>query len=99
MTQKVGVALYMRVQTKPDKRDEFVALVKALQANVRAHEPDTLIYELLQGSHANEFVFFEGFTDAAAQERHAQAPYHLAMSAQGWACLDGTPVIESLTPA
>ncbi len=92
-------ACYMRVRTKPDKRDEFARLVLELQANVRRHEPDTLVYEVLQGGDANEFVFFECFTDEAAQQRHQQMPYHVAMSAAGWACLDGPPVIEFLRPA
>ena len=94
-----GYACYMRVRTKPEKRDEFVGLVLQLQRDVRANEPDTLVYEFLQGSDANEFVFLECFTDEAAQQRHQQMPYHVAMSAAGWACLEGDPVIEFLKPA
>ncbi|MCZ8132380.1 MAG: antibiotic biosynthesis monooxygenase [Steroidobacteraceae bacterium] len=92
-------ACYMRVRTKPDKRDEFLRLVTRLRADVLANEPDTLVYEILQGGDANEFVFFECFTDEAAQQRHQQMPYHVAMSSAGWACLDGQPVIEFLKPA
>lgn len=44
-------------------------------------------------------MFFECFTDEAAQQRHQQMPYHVAMSSAGWACLDGQPVIEFLKPA
>jgi quinol monooxygenase YgiN len=89
----------MRVRTKPEKRDEFVRLVTQLRADVLANEADTLVYEILQGADANEFVFFECFTDEAAQQRHQNAPYHVAMSASGWACLDGQPVIEFMKPA
>jgi quinol monooxygenase YgiN len=89
----------MRVRTKPEKRDEFVRLVTQLRADVLANEADTLVYEILQGADANEFVFFECFTDEAAQQRHQNAPYHVAMSAAGWACLDGQPVIEFMKPA
>jgi quinol monooxygenase YgiN len=92
-------ACYMRVRTKPEKRDEVARLVLELQANVRNNEPDTLVYEILQGDDPNEFVFFECFTDPAAQQRHQDMPYHVAMSAAGWACLDGQPVIEFLRPA
>lgn len=92
-------ACYMRVRTKPEKRDEFVRLVTQLRADVLRNEPDTLVYEFLQGADANEFVFFECFTDEAAQQRHQNAPYHVAMSAAGWACLDGQPVIEFMKPA
>jgi quinol monooxygenase YgiN len=99
MVKSVGYACYLRVRTKPEKRDEFVRLVTELRTNVLQHEPDALIFEFLQGTDLNEFVFFEGFTDEAAQQHHQQAPYHLAMSASGWACLEGQPVIEFLRPA
>jgi quinol monooxygenase YgiN len=96
---RVGYGCYMRVRTKPDKRDEFVRLIAALRSNVRAHEPGTLVFEFFQGADPNEFVFFEGFVDESAQQRHQQAPYHAAMSGEGWACLDGQPIIEFLRPA
>ncbi len=99
MSKSVGYAAYLRVRTKPEKRDEFVSLVTTLRDNVLRHEPDTLVYEFLQGANANEFVFMECFVDEAAQQRHAAAPYHVAMSEAGWACLDGEPVIEFMKPA
>jgi quinol monooxygenase YgiN len=89
----------MRLRTKPEKRAEFVSLITELRKQVLQHEPDTLVYEFLQGSHPDEFVFFECFTDKAAQERHQNQPYHVAMSQAGWACLDGQPVIEFMEPA
>jgi quinol monooxygenase YgiN len=89
----------MRVRTKPERRDEFVSLVTELRRQVLQNEPDTLTFELLQSSQPNEFVFFECFTDKAAQERHQYQPYHVAMSEAGWACLDGDPVIEFMEPA
>jgi quinol monooxygenase YgiN len=99
MGKSVGYACYLRVRTKPEKRDEFVGLVTGLRANVLQQEPDALVYEFLQGSDPNEFVFFECFTDDVAYQHHAQQPYHVAMSAAGWACLEGEPVIEYLKPA
>ena len=95
----MGYATYMRVRTKPERREEFLRLVTELRANVRQHEPTTLFYEILQGSDANEFVFFEGFVDEASQQAHQNAAYHVAMSASGWACLAGQPVIEFMKPA
>ena len=86
----------MRVRVKPEKRDEFVGLITELAANVRANEPDTLIYEFLQAEDPNEFVFFECFTDEAAFERHREMDYHVAMSDAGWACLSEDPHIEPL---
>lgn len=99
MAKSVGYACYIRVRTKPEKRDEFVRLVTELRRNVLLHEPDTLVYEFLQGPQPDEFVFFECFTDAAAQQHHQNQPYHVAMSDAGWACLDGDAVIEFMQPA
>ncbi len=99
MANSVGYAAYMRVRTKPDKREEFLRLVGELRRNVKQNEATTLIFEVLQGADHNEFVFFEGFVDQAAQKAHQDAPYHVAMSAAGWACLDGQPVIEFMKPA
>ncbi|HSN72244.1 MAG TPA: putative quinol monooxygenase [Steroidobacteraceae bacterium] len=98
-TTGTGYACYMRVRVKPDKRLEFLQLMHDLVANVRMNEPETLVYEVLQGSDENEFVFFECFTDEAAQQRHQQMPYHVAVSPAGYACLAEDPHIEFLKPA
>jgi quinol monooxygenase YgiN len=99
MDSKVGLAAYMRVRTKPEKRDEFLRLIGELRANVHRHEPETLLFEVLQGADPNEFVIYECFTGTPAQKQHQDAPYHVEMAPKGWACLDGTPVIEYLRPA
>lgn len=98
-TSRAGYACYLRVRVKPDKRTEFLELMRGLVANVRAHEADTLVYEILQGADENEFVFFECFTDEAAQQRHQQMPYHVAVSPAGYACLAEDPHIELMKPA
>lgn len=99
MSQTTGYGCYMRVRTKPHKRDEFVRLVLELRRQALANEPATLFFEFFQAADSNEFVFLEGFVDESAQQRHQQAPYHLAMSEAGWACLDGQPTIEFMKPA
>ena len=99
MANPIGLAAYMRVRTRPEKREEFLRLIGELRANVHRHERDTLLFEVLQGNDPNEFVIYECFTDTAAQKAHQEAPYHVAMAPAGWACLEGTPVIEYLRPA
>ena len=99
MKKTVGYAAYMRVRTKPEKREEFIRLVTELRGNVLRHEPDTLVFEILQGADSNEFVFFEGFTDEAAQKIHQNQPYHVAMAPAGWACIEGQAIIEFMKPA
>jgi quinol monooxygenase YgiN len=92
-----GHGVYMRVRVKPEKRAEFIGIITELVRNIRANEPDTHVYEFLQAADPLEFVFFERFTDFAAYEKHQKMPYHVAISAAGWACLDGDPIIEPLT--
>jgi quinol monooxygenase YgiN len=99
MNRTVGLAAYMRVRTKPDKREEFLRLIGELRANVHRNEPGTLLFEVLQAADPNEFVLMECFTDVSAQKQHQDAPYHVAMAPAGWACLDGDPVIEYMKPA
>ena len=69
MARTVGLAAYMRVRTRPEKREEFLRLIGGLRADVHRHEPDTLLFEVLQGNDPNEFVIYECFTDTAAQKR------------------------------
>jgi quinol monooxygenase YgiN len=99
MSGITGYGCYIRVRTKPEKRDEFVRLILELRANALANEPSTLFFEFFQAADSTEFVFFEGFVDELAQQQHQQAPYHVAMSEAGWACLDGPPVVEFMKPA
>jgi quinol monooxygenase YgiN len=96
MSTTATYGVYLRVRVHPEKREEFIQLVTELAANVKANEPDALIYEFLQAEDPNEFVFFECFTDEAAFERHQQMDYHVAMSDAGWACLSEDPHIEPL---
>ena len=93
-----GRGLYMRVRVKPEKREEFIGLIKGLARDVRANERQTLVFEFMQAADPNEFVFFERFASEEALKAHQEAPYHQSMSAAGWACLDGEPHIEPLTP-
>ena len=98
-SKAIGLGVYIRVRTKPGKRAEFVRLIRELRESALEHEPDTLVFELFQSADPNEFVIFESYVDEAAQKVHENAPYHVAMSPAGWACLDGEPVIEFMKPA
>jgi quinol monooxygenase YgiN len=95
---QAGRGVYMRVRVKPQKREEFIGLIKGLVRDSKANESGTQVLEFMQAADPNEFVFFERFASEAAMKAHQEAPYHVAMSAAGWACLDGDPHIEQLTP-
>lgn len=89
------IGVIMHVRTKPDKTQRFIELTTQLQKDVRANEPDTLLFQVMQ-SHddPNAFGFTEIFTSLEAQKEHANRPYHVAMSAEGYSCLDGDPDIR-----
>ena len=89
----------MLVRAKPDRAHEFARLIAKLQQDVRANEPDALIWQIMRDrSDPNLFIFTELFATAAAHAAHPDMPYHRAMAAAGWDCVDGTPEIHLCTP-
>lgn len=93
------IGLTMHVRTKPEKSDLFAHLTAKLQRDVRANEPGTLIFQVMRAQDdPTLFVFIEVFADAAAHAAHPEMPYHKAMSADGWACVDGEPDIRMFDP-
>ncbi|WP_439534570.1 putative quinol monooxygenase [Polymorphobacter sp.] len=93
------IGILMQVRTKPEKSDEFARLTAQLQKDVRAHEPGVLVYQVMRSEEDPAlFVMTEVFADEAAYKAHPDMPYHQAMSAAGWACVDGQPVIQRFTP-
>lgn len=93
----IGIVMHVRI--KPGRGDEFAALVAKLQADVRANEPGALFFQVLRADDDDAlFTFVELFADEAALAAHPDMPYHQAMSAAGWDCVDGQPEIRRYTP-
>ncbi len=93
------IGVIMHVRTKADKTDEFIALTTQLQRDVRNNEPETLLFQILRSQDdPNIFAFMELFASEDARKAHARQPYHVAMSAAGYACLDGDPDIRTFDP-
>lgn len=93
------IGIVMHVRTKAGKSDAFAALVAKLQEDVRANEPDALIFQIMRADDDPAlFVFLEVFANEAAFVAHPDMPYHKAMSAAGWACVEGEPDIRRFTP-
>lgn len=93
------IGILMHVRTKLGRDDEFAALVAQLQADVRANEAGVTIFQVMRDEEdASRFVFVEVFADAAAYAAHPDMPYHKAMSASGWDCVLGQPVIQRFLP-
>jgi quinol monooxygenase YgiN len=93
------IGIVMHVRTKPGREDEFAGLVAQLQADVRANEPGVPIFQVMRADDDRRlFVFVELFADEAAYAAHPDMPYHKAMSAAGWDCVEGEPEIRRFTP-
>lgn len=89
------IGICMDVRVKPDRGDEFAALVTQLQADVRKNEPDVHLFQVMRSDDDPlMFAFVEVFATEAAFEAHPNMPYHKAMAAAGWACVDGEPQIR-----
>jgi quinol monooxygenase YgiN len=93
------IGILMHVRTKPEKSNEFARLTAQLQKDVRAHEPGVLVYQVMRSvDDPALFVMTEVFANQAAYDAHPEMPYHKAMSAAGWACVEGQPDIKRFTP-
>ena len=93
------IGIVMHVRTKPDKSNKFAQLMVQLQKDVRAAEPDVLVYQVMRSDDDPAlFLVTEVFADEASYLAHPEMPYHKAMSAAGWACVEGEPVITRCTP-
>jgi quinol monooxygenase YgiN len=73
----VGKSFIAKLAVMPAKRNEFIALQTELKALVFQHEPDALVYELLQ-SDEDENLFFcvATFRDQAAFDKHMSIDFH-----------------------
>jgi quinol monooxygenase YgiN len=69
-------ALYVRHQLRPEATADFDRLVERTVANIRAHEPGTLVYVVGTPTHDPAArVFLEIYADEAAFDRHNAQPY------------------------
>lgn len=92
------IGIVMSVRVKPDRSEEFTRLVSQLQADVRKNEPDVPVFQVLRSDDDPLlFVFVEVFATEAAHAAHPDMPYHQAMAAAGWDCVDGQPETKRFT--
>lgn len=72
----------------PEKRTEFIALQTELKHLVFTHEPDALVYELMQAdTDENLFYVVATFKDEAAFEHHMHIDFHDRLVPPVLACL------------
>ncbi len=66
-----------RLRTKPEKRADMITLQTELKGLVFQHEPDALVYELLQSDNDPDlFHVIATFRDEAAYEKHMHIEFH-----------------------
>ena len=87
-----------RMTCKPERQREFVDHCRALEAYVRANEPDTLTYEFFRLREPNRYAVLEAFRDEAAEHRHMGSKMLAELAPKISACLDGTWVREFFDP-
>lgn len=81
---------------KPGKEAELERLMKALVADVRAHEPDCTIFEFVRSqSEPGVYLVVEQYADEAAFARHRQTEYLQRTIPAMLECLATPPDLES----
>ena len=79
-----------RLAVRPDARERFIALQTELKALTHAHEPDALVYELLQSDEdANLFFVVATFRNAAAFDTHMDIEFPNRLVPDILACVEG----------
>jgi quinol monooxygenase YgiN len=62
---------------KPEKCAEFERLQEELSGLTHAHEPGTLVYDVIRHrAKPNTYVVYSRFADDAAFEAHQKTPFH-----------------------
>lgn len=72
-----GKSFIAQLRTKPEKRDELIALQTELKQLVFANEPGAVVYELFQSDEDPDlFQCVATFKDDAAFETHMHIDFH-----------------------
>jgi quinol monooxygenase YgiN len=83
-----GKSFVAQLRTRPDKRDELIALQVEMKNLVHEQEPDALVYELFQSeSDPDLFLCIATFRDDAAFEHHMHIDFHDRLVPPILACL------------
>ncbi len=90
-----GKSFVAQLRTKPEKREEMIALQVELKTLVHAQEPDALVYELFQSeSDPDMFLCIATFRDDAAFEHHMHIDFHDRLVPPIFECLAEEMKIE-----
>jgi quinol monooxygenase YgiN len=83
-----GKSFVAELRTTPETRAELIRLQVELKSLVHTHEPDALVYELLQSDiDPDRFLCIATFKDDAAFDHHMQIDFHDRLVPPILACL------------
>lgn len=83
-----GKSFIAQLRTRPDKREELIALQTELKRLVFANEPGAVVYELFQSEEDPDlFQCVATFKDDAAFETHMHIDFHDRLVPPVLACL------------
>ena len=92
------ITFIARMTVKPEREREFIECCRQLEEHVRAHEPETVMYEFFRLREPNRFAVLESFRDEAAEHRHMGSQALARLGPRIAACLNGTWVREYFDP-
>lgn len=88
------VAIVAMFTVKDGAQSEFESVFDELARQVRANEPDCLVYDLCRKKDSStEYVILERYRDADAVARHMKTDYFRALGTKIAGCLEGRPTI------
>ncbi|MFK8020532.1 MAG: putative quinol monooxygenase [Pseudomonadales bacterium] len=91
----VGIIATLTVQE--GKNEEFESVFSELVQQVRANEPDNLLYAIHRSrTDSQVYKVLEQYTNDAAIEAHGKTDYFRAAGAKLAGCLAAAPEIETL---
>ena len=75
-------AIWVSVQVKPERRDDFLRAIEEDARGSREDEPGCLRFDVLQdGADPDRYYFYEVYRDEAALEAHRAAPHYQVWAA------------------
>ena len=82
---------------KQGKEAEFERLQKELSELTHAHEPGTLVYDVIKSrGEPRQYVVYARFKDEAAFQAHQASPFHDRLVPPIMACVEGDMDLKML---
>jgi len=94
----MAITVIAKLKTKPGSEAQFEAAARKMIEAMRAAEPGALQYVLHRGQKdkANEFVYYEVYSDQAAFDVHGKTDHMKAFGGAIGTLLDGRPQVDIL---